>query len=43
VLTLYLAYLTGTPPGFDAWKNLPFACAIQVDPEARVILNRFTI
>lgn len=42
-LTLYLAHLAGTPPSFDAWKTLPFAGAIQVDPEAHIILNRFTI
>jgi len=43
VLTLYLAYLADTPPSLETWKNLPFACAIQVDPEARSILDRFTI
>ncbi len=43
VITLYLAYLAGTPPSLETWKSLPFACAIQVDPEARSILNRFTI
>ena len=42
VLTLYLAYLADTPPSLETWKSLPFACAIQVDPEARSILNRFT-
>jgi len=42
-LTLYLAYLAGTPPSFDTWNTLPFACAIQVDPEERTVLNRFTI
>jgi 2,3-bisphosphoglycerate-dependent phosphoglycerate mutase len=43
VLTLYLAYLTNTVPTLDLWHSLPFASATQVDPEARVALNRFTI
>jgi len=41
-LTLYLAYLTDIQPTLDLWRSLPFASAIQVDPEARAILNRFT-
>jgi 2,3-bisphosphoglycerate-dependent phosphoglycerate mutase len=43
VLTLYLAYLTDTPPTLDLWQSFPFASATQVDPEARTVLNRFTI
>jgi broad specificity phosphatase PhoE len=42
-LTLYLVCLAGTPPSFDAGKTLPFAGAMQVDPAAHAILNRFTI
>ena len=43
VLTLYLAYLTDAPPTLDLWQSLPFASATQVDPEARAVLNCFTI
>jgi 2,3-bisphosphoglycerate-dependent phosphoglycerate mutase len=43
VLTLYLADLTDTAPTLDLWKSLPFASAIQVNPETRTILNRFAI
>jgi broad specificity phosphatase PhoE len=42
-LTLYLAYLAGTPPSFETWRSLGMASAIQVDPEARAIVNRFAI
>ncbi len=41
VLTLYLAYLTEAQPTLDLWHSVPFASAIQVDPEARQILARF--
>jgi broad specificity phosphatase PhoE len=41
VITLYLAYLTDSAPSFDVWKGLPFACAIQVDPDERKIMARF--
>jgi len=43
VLTLYLADLTDTAPTLDLWKSLPFASAVQVVPETRIILNRFAI
>lgn len=43
VLTLYLAYLTDTAPTLELWQSLPFASAVQVNPETRAILNRFTI
>ena len=42
-LTLYLAYLTDTQPTSDLWHSLPFASAIQVDPEARQTLAHFDI
>jgi broad specificity phosphatase PhoE len=41
-LTLYLAYLTDTPPTLDSWRSLPFASATLVDPDARTLLNRFS-
>jgi broad specificity phosphatase PhoE len=41
VLTLYLAYLTDSAPTLDLWHSLPFASAVQVDPEARKILARY--
>ena len=41
VLTLYLSYLTDTRPTLDLWHGLPFASAVQIDPEARTILKRF--
>jgi broad specificity phosphatase PhoE len=43
VLTLYLAHLTDTLPDMELWHSIPFASAIQVDPEARQILARFDI
>jgi broad specificity phosphatase PhoE len=43
VLTLYLAYLTDSAPTLDLWHSLPFASTIQVNPEARAILNRYAI
>ena len=42
-LTLYVAYLTGAAPTLDLWHSLPFASATQVDPDARIVLNRFTL
>ena len=42
-LTLYLAYLTDTQPTSDLWHSLPFASAIQVDPEVRQTLAHFDI
>jgi broad specificity phosphatase PhoE len=43
VLTLYLAHLTDTTPNMELWHSIPFASAIQVDPEACKILARFEI
>jgi broad specificity phosphatase PhoE len=43
VLTLYLAYLTDTTPSVEMWQSLPFASAVQVDPKARIVVNRLTI
>ena len=43
VLTLYLAYLTDSAPTLDLWHSLPFASAVQVNPEVRAILNRFAL
>ena len=43
VLTLYLAYLTDVQPSLDLWHSIPFASAIQVDPEALQIIAHFDI
>jgi len=42
-LTLYLAYLTDISPSLELWQSISFASAIQVDPDARMIIARAEI
>jgi broad specificity phosphatase PhoE len=43
VLTLYLAYLADATPTLDLWHSIPFASAVQLDPETHQILAHFDI
>ncbi len=43
VLTLYLAFAMDQAPSLGLWQSIPFAAALQIDPEAHAMITRYEI